>query len=81
MFCTLQEYDSVSTLRKPDFTYETNRSEIADLYFDGNVGFRLPQIQSVGVYLGGDSNGSELVGVSHTSYGDAEGAGDGGSGD
>jgi len=29
MFCTLQEYDSVSTLRKPDFTYETNRSEMA----------------------------------------------------
>jgi len=77
MYCPLHEYDSQSTLKKPDFTYETYRQEIADLYFDGDTNFKPPKIKSNDGNVGGTPGGASEGNFT----GDNSDSGGGGGGD
>lgn len=69
---------TVNLHKKPDFTYEAYRQEVADIYFNGDASFKVLQIKSVGLHRGGsEGEGTWEDGI----YGGDGGGGDSGGGE
>ena len=80
LFSPASEFESYFEGSETNISYEAARQEIADTYFNGDSNFNIPKITSVGLHVGGSSEGGGSFGSSGFGGdgGHGGGGGDGG---